>query len=120
MWARQRDPAGRPSDDLVHRRFTAEGIRFGMVELEVAALGAPAPVLRDIPALPAVALPRPSLDLRRDVPGTRLHVAARPRARGRRELPLLDLSQEQRERASEDLTGIAVRDLPAEQVLQPS
>src|SRR5438093_6817364 len=91
-----------------------------MVELEVAAFGAPAPILRDVPALPALALPRLSLDVRGDVPGTRLRAGARPRLRGGRELPLLDLSQEQRERASKDGAGIAVRDLPAEQVLEAS
>src|SRR5204862_7480406 len=55
-----------------------------------------------------------------DMPGTYLRAAVRPQLRGRDELPLLDLSQEQRERAGKEGAGIAVRDLPAEQVLEAS
>ena len=89
-----------------------------MVVLDVAALRAPAPVLRDEGALPAVALPDGALDVGRDVARPGFEVAAWPRLRRRRERLLLDLPPEQLERPGDDHGGIAVRDLAAHQVLQ--
>ncbi|HEU0104673.1 MAG TPA: hypothetical protein VFT38_00780 [Vicinamibacteria bacterium] len=98
-----------------------------MVELQERALHASVSVSGDEGALTSVAAPHRSLDAPRDIPrreNRRSKLPIRPgadrtRARlgGGPELGLLDLLDEQGERAVEDRRRIAVRDLAAEEVL---
>ena len=98
------------------------------MELQKCALRAPVSVSGDEGALATIAPPRPALDVPREIPRrdngrSKLPIrpgadSARPRLRGGPKLRLLDLLEEQGERAVEDRGRIAVRDLAAEKGLK--
>jgi hypothetical protein len=102
-------------------------MRLDVMELEEGALRASVPVSGDEGALTSIAALRRSLDVPRDIPRrdngrSKLPIRpgadwTRPRLRGGPELGLLDLLQEQAERAIEDRGRIAIRDLAAEKGL---
>jgi hypothetical protein len=89
-----------------------------MMELDVAALRAPAAILRDERTLPPIPLPHGALDPGRNGARSRLRRAARPRLRGGRERLPIDFVPQQLQCPGDDQGGIAVRDLAAQSVLQ--
>jgi hypothetical protein len=94
-------------------------MRLEVVELQEHALGAPSSVWGDEAALSPVPAPSHTLGLVWHVSG---RVPIRPgtdrtRLRGRPELCLLDLLEEQGNRTIEDRAGVAVRNLAAKERL---
>jgi len=104
---------------ILRRRCSSVGERDHMVEFKESSLRT-TPVRTNKSTSAIVARPDLTPDCRRDVSAFSLTVAARPRTIRPRELPSLEIVEQQGQRAVKNNGGITIRHNVAHQVLNPS